>query len=466
MALDLVIGHKGEDHISATDVARLLKDVIGDSAYVIKKPTVKTIINGQQITIRISGGSYSLMGRYIYDASLSTLSDTGVSTAGKYRRDAINIKFTRVNNIESVEYEIKTGTEADTEATAYPPAEYVFDPEVSSTSGMFIGTLLITYDSVTFEPKVEGNSFNPKSLDVSTERYRLNLLDLCVPGGIISPGNNPIRSIYRKFLVGLSKNHFVNLGLEAGTVNGTPTINICHRFGFIDTMGRELHKYQEATVNLTGETAPDYLYVIGAKIVFDLDVYLKSLVSDSFDPIESITYDLLYYDKYKRLTFDRDRPTVKIDGMKIPLGEAGITYSKTGTKFTGKATIRVPIYCFYVDNWNNTPSNIPISEIFRMGGYSDTLYDKEKFGLRESIGVYTLTSTSNWISGIKEVLGAFIDGHPTPVEVITTYKNNTKLSIPALTSGKTCYLAYKKVTNPADSTEEGPVRTRTFTNIN
>lgn len=158
MALDLVIGHKGEDHITASDFAQIFKDVFGgaetigpDSCFILERPTLSANIADNTITLSIAWGRYLLQGRYVYGNGTVTKTTSGVATAGNKRKDAIVIKFTRVNNIESVSYEIVNGTET----SGTPSLPIVPDAggniESNSTYRMLIGYLNIDGASVSCE---------------------------------------------------------------------------------------------------------------------------------------------------------------------------------------------------------------------------------------------------------------------------------------------------------------------------
>lgn len=158
MALDLVIGHKGEDHITASDFAKIFKDMFGgadtvgaDSCFILERPTLSASIADNTITVNIAWGRYLLQGRYVYGEGTVTKTVSGVATAGNKRKDAIVVKFTRVNNIESVGYEIVTGTET----SGTPSLPIVPDAggniELNSTFRMLVGYLNIDGASVSCE---------------------------------------------------------------------------------------------------------------------------------------------------------------------------------------------------------------------------------------------------------------------------------------------------------------------------
>lgn len=160
MSLDLVIGHKGEDHVTSADFARLLKLIIGptknyenaNDCLILRNPELSALVSDNTITLSITGGYYSICGRFAYSLNTTTLTVQGVVTSGNKRKDAIIVEFNRVNNIESVEYKIIQGTETSSTPSLPALPHSTGNPEVNATFQMLIGALNIDGPSATCEP--------------------------------------------------------------------------------------------------------------------------------------------------------------------------------------------------------------------------------------------------------------------------------------------------------------------------
>ncbi len=123
MSIDLVIGRKQENHISANEVADIFASIFGrNKTVVLKLPELSVALNN----ITISAGEYFWNGRYIHhDATTTDVIEVPVvSGATKKRVDGLCLKYTESDGIENIEYYLVQGTETEGSYGTAPDDSY------------------------------------------------------------------------------------------------------------------------------------------------------------------------------------------------------------------------------------------------------------------------------------------------------------------------------------------------------
>lgn len=126
MALELVTGYKGEDHVTAAQVANFQRGIYGDAAILdVGSKMAVSITTANQITI--ADGEAVFDGRQVSIGYGETVSLPIVSgTQGMSRYDLVVMKYTRdsTTGVESAEFEVIQGT---------PDASSPTDPTYTDT---------------------------------------------------------------------------------------------------------------------------------------------------------------------------------------------------------------------------------------------------------------------------------------------------------------------------------------------
>lgn len=118
MAIDLVTGHTGSNHISSGDVGRLLSGVVGPDAYVLGKAPTLTVADANHVVV----GACDLVvqGRHVrLTGGDSVTIESGVP--GAYRHDLVCITYSVSETVESMALTVVRGTPAQSAVLAADP---------------------------------------------------------------------------------------------------------------------------------------------------------------------------------------------------------------------------------------------------------------------------------------------------------------------------------------------------------
>lgn len=108
MALDIVYGYQGKDHVKASQLARLLSGTIGGGRYVLDtqdglKATMQTANK-----VRIGTGDLVMDGRYITNEAYQELT-VASGQSGYNRNDIVGVQYTRASGSD-VDHSVETPT--------------------------------------------------------------------------------------------------------------------------------------------------------------------------------------------------------------------------------------------------------------------------------------------------------------------------------------------------------------------
>lgn len=120
--MELITGHKGENHITADDDASKFAALIGKGEYVLDKGNKFKCTNDGYNEVVILDGDAIFQGRHCrirLDERESRVIEAG--SQGEWRNDLICIKYTRNGDIESAEIDVVKGTPGLTAETAEDP---------------------------------------------------------------------------------------------------------------------------------------------------------------------------------------------------------------------------------------------------------------------------------------------------------------------------------------------------------
>ena len=123
MAIHLVTGHAGTEHITAGDTGRLIAGIVGVGRYVLRTGTQleATVVNSN--LIRIGSGDAVDQGRHICIAA-GTYEEASIDngTQGKRRIDTICLRYSKNGSgVESASLVVVKGTEVSVSATPSAP---------------------------------------------------------------------------------------------------------------------------------------------------------------------------------------------------------------------------------------------------------------------------------------------------------------------------------------------------------
>lgn len=364
MALDLVIGHKGEDHITAGDFAKIFKDMFGgadtigaDSCFILERPTLSASIADNTITINIAWGRYLLQGRYVYGEGTVTKTVSGVATAGNKRKDAIVVKFTRVNNIESVGYEIVTGTETSGTPSIPIIPDSSGNIELNSTFRMLIGYLNIEGASVSCESLEEYGTLKAnrvRSLYNCYKNYIQTLPAVSLKGSCT--GKYGSTSTLENILFGILKPIDV---LFTKTSNGKLRV-IVSDVALIDYLG-DVYK---VTNDSTFQVEANSYYLAELDIVLDIEKYFNYHDQNIYHSNFPFTTSMKLL-KPSSPYLSHRASGIKIDDAittphgQLTLGEVSINRDTQ----SGNITFKIPL--IYVYDFENEIYNINSPDVFR-----------------------------------------------------------------------------------------------------
>lgn len=353
MSLDLVIGHKGEDHVTSSDFARLLKLIVGptknygnsNDCLILRNPELSALIADNTITLSLVGGYYSICGRFAYSLNTTTLTVPGVVTSGNKRKDAIIVEFNRVNNIESVEYKVIQGSETSS-TPVLPTLPYdTGNPEVNATYQMLIGALNIDGSSVSCEPlETYGANGRPwvnrvRSLWDSYWNYIMMLPEVSIKNSSLklgSSGNSTLFSLLKSVTI-----------LTDRMSNND--VRIIVSLDFVDYLG-DVYTFFGGW-NFTVEIGSYYLAEVD--VTLDLNKYFahheQKQASNDFPFSASAVLlkpkSAQLFRRYRDTTFrNREINTAVSNPSIMELGKA-LHASNTN----GLLTLKIPAVYFYVD---------------------------------------------------------------------------------------------------------------------
>ena len=225
MAIELVTGHSGEDHVSSADTGRFNAGVCGTGKYVLATGSqfAYTIVSANQINI--ASGDAVNQGRHIIIPQ-NTYESAAIQngTNGKTRIDVIALRYSKVSSggstIETAELVVIKGTEVNVGSVPSVPAVVsgnIF--EGAAQDDMPLYQVLITGTSITSVTKV---------FDVI--RSLSTMADMIYPVGSIymnvsdvNPGSlfgGTWERIQGRFLLGASSGH------AAGSTGGAETVTL------------------------------------------------------------------------------------------------------------------------------------------------------------------------------------------------------------------------------------------------
>lgn len=108
MALDIVYGYQGKDHVKASQLARLLSGTIGGGRYVLDTQDGLEATMQTANKVRIGTGDLVMDGRYITNEAYQELTvESGQS--GYNRNDIVGVQYTRASGSD-VDHSIETPT--------------------------------------------------------------------------------------------------------------------------------------------------------------------------------------------------------------------------------------------------------------------------------------------------------------------------------------------------------------------
>lgn len=108
--MNLVTGHAGEDHISASDIASMLRGLVGDESFVldIDSQLACTLINAN--SVQVGAGGCILQGHYARVDVAETL-EVESGSVGYKRNDLVIVRYALgTGNVQTTELAIKQGT--------------------------------------------------------------------------------------------------------------------------------------------------------------------------------------------------------------------------------------------------------------------------------------------------------------------------------------------------------------------
>ena len=122
MALDIVYGYQGKDHVKASQLARLLSGTIGEGRYVLGTQDSMAATMQTANKVRIGTGDLVMDGRYITNEAYQELTvESGQS--GYNRNDLVGVQYSRASgsdvdhSVETVSLVVKKGTQTAGDAT-------------------------------------------------------------------------------------------------------------------------------------------------------------------------------------------------------------------------------------------------------------------------------------------------------------------------------------------------------------
>ena len=140
MALDIVYGYQGKDHVKASQLARLLSGTIGEGRYVLGTQNKMAASMQTANKVRIQTGDLVMDGRYITNEAYQDLMvDSGQS--GYKRNDLVGVQYTRASGsdadhaVETVSLVVKKGTQ--TTGTATDPSYTAGDISAGDASAFY-----------------------------------------------------------------------------------------------------------------------------------------------------------------------------------------------------------------------------------------------------------------------------------------------------------------------------------------
>ena len=140
MALDIVYGYQGKDHVKASQLARLLSGTIGEGRYVLGTQNKMAASMQTANKVRIQTGDLVMDGRYITNEAYQDLTvDSGQS--GYKRNDLVGVPYTRASGsdadhaVETVSLVVKKGTQ--TTGTATDPSYTAGDISAGDASAFY-----------------------------------------------------------------------------------------------------------------------------------------------------------------------------------------------------------------------------------------------------------------------------------------------------------------------------------------
>jgi hypothetical protein len=333
-------------------------DTIGaDSCFILERPKLSATIADNTITVSIAWGRYLLQGRYVYGDGTVTKTVSGVTTAGNKRKDAIVVKFTRVNNVESVSYEIVKGTET----SGTPSLPIVPDAggniELNSTFRMLIGYLNIDGASVSCESLEEYGTLKAnrvRSLYNCYKNYIQTLPAVSLKGSCT--GKYGSTSTLENILFGILKPIDV---LFTKTSNGKLRV-IVSDVALIDYLG-DVYK---VTNDSTFQVEANSYYLAELDIVLDIEKYFNYHDQNTYHSNFPFTTSM------KLLKPSSPYLAHRVSGIKIDnditaphgqltLGEVSINRDTQ----SGNITFKIPLV--YVYDFENEVYNINSPDVFR-----------------------------------------------------------------------------------------------------
>ena len=225
MAIELVTGHSGEDHVSSADTGRFNAGVCGTGKYVLATGSqfAYTIVSANQINI--ASGDAVNQGRHIIIPQ-NTYESAAIQngTNGKTRIDVIALRYSKVSSggstIETAELVVIKGAEVNVGSVPTVPAVTsgnIF--EGAAQDDMPLYQVLITGTSITSVTKV-----------FEVIRSLSTMADMIYPVGSIymsvnntNPGTlfgGTWEQIQGKFLLGQSSGH------AGGSTGGAETVTL------------------------------------------------------------------------------------------------------------------------------------------------------------------------------------------------------------------------------------------------
>ena len=140
MALDIVYGYQGKDHVKASQLARLLSGTIGEGRYVLGTQNEMAASMQTANKVRIATGDLVMDGRYITNEAYQDLTvDSGQS--GYKRNDLVGVEYSRASGsdadhaVETVSLVVKKGTQ--TTGTATDPSYTAGDIAAGDASAFY-----------------------------------------------------------------------------------------------------------------------------------------------------------------------------------------------------------------------------------------------------------------------------------------------------------------------------------------
>ena len=225
MAIELVTGHSGEDHVSSADTGRFNAGVCGTGKYVLATGSqfAYTIVSANQINI--ASGDAVNQGRHIIIPQ-NTYESAAIQngTNGKTRIDVIALRYSKVSSggstIETAELVVIKGAEVNVGSVPTVPAV---------TSGnIFAGAA--QDDMPLYQVLITGTSITSVTKVFEVIRSLSTMADMIYPVGSIymnvsdvNPGSlfgGTWERIQGRFLLGASSGH------AAGSTGGAETVTL------------------------------------------------------------------------------------------------------------------------------------------------------------------------------------------------------------------------------------------------